>query len=133
LDRSAFIAQLYHLFTGSNFSFFVGLGLTQLMDALLLNAQAGMIVGLGSGVVIAAGLAACGYFGQKAEYRWVYIAGMVFYALDAAVFLGFGIWLSLVFHGYVLYRLYAGLRASMELSKVERQLDGFAPVQVMGK
>src|SRR5438477_10996020 len=30
-------------FTGSNFSFFVGLGLTPLIDALLLNAQAGLI------------------------------------------------------------------------------------------
>ncbi len=120
-------------FTGSNIDFLAGLGITRLISWYLSDTQTGMMIGLGLSVVIAAGFAAIGYFGYKTEYRWAYIAGMVFYGLDGAILLSLGSWLNLIFHGYVLYRLFAGLQANIAASKVEQQLGSFAPGQLVSK
>jgi len=55
-----------------------------------------------------------GYFGGKGK-SWAFVVGMLLYALDAMVFVLAKDWLSLAFHGYVLYRLFMGAKSCFEL------------------
>lgn len=69
--------------------------------------------------VVAAGLfAAFGFFARQG-LNWAFIAGMVLYAGDAALCAIAQDWIMLAFHAYVLYRLFVGLRLSLELKTVQ--------------
>ncbi len=98
---------------GVGINFILGLGVTLIIDAL------------GKGSVIAIVLDACavgvvvllGYFAQK-RHAWAFIVGMVLYVLDGLIFLNGEGLLPLVFHVYVLYRLFMGMRAAFEYKKL---------------
>ena len=55
-----------------------------------------------------------GYFGGKG-HLWAFVVGMLVYGLDSLVFVRYEAWLSLAFHGYVLYRLFMGAKSCFEL------------------
>jgi hypothetical protein len=110
---------------GSNWGFFISLGVTQVVDAVA-NTVAGQ-AGVGFKIValvfdfIAAGLfALIGYFAAK-RYAWVFIAGMALYALDALVFVVARHWLGLVFHAYAIYSIFGGYKACTRLAELERE------------
>jgi hypothetical protein len=104
-------------FSGSTWRFILGLGITQVFDALA--------VGIGSGgkaVVLALDLLAAGVFvffgvfAHKAQ-TWAFIVGMVLFGLDGLIFLMAQDWLGVSFHVFVLYCLFRGLSACRELNK----------------
>lgn len=60
-----------------------------------------------------------GFFSQR-KIRWVYITGMVFYALDGLLYLFFKEFLGFGFHIFALLGLYGGFKAMRTLLAVER-------------
>ena len=120
-------------FAHSQWGFFVGLGSTDIINWLMSKTETGIIIGLGLSLGISAGFAALGYYAHRPEYRWTFITGILLYVLDSAILVTLGGWLSLIFHGYALINLYAGLNASRQLSNIEQQLAGLTPAQMISK
>jgi len=104
---------------GGSLNFLMGLGITQFIAGIAVGLgqvttpqQANLAKGVGFALsVVAAGIfAGFGLLGRK--HRWVYILGMVLYALDSILFLAFGPdFLSFGFHILALVGLFTGLRA----------------------
>jgi FtsH-binding integral membrane protein len=103
-------------------SFVIGLGVTQVVDALA------MVIGEGIpeqnalirtlGVVLSIGISALfaifGYLAAKG-HRWAFVTGMVFYTLDALVLFAFQDWFGFGFHLFLLWGLFTGLQALKKL------------------
>jgi hypothetical protein len=111
--------------TGSQWNFIVGLGITQLVDGIavltgLTVSMTARILLLGFDLIVAGIFAFFGIFANK-KHSWAFIVGMVLYALDGLIFLLSVSILSIGFHGYVLFCLYAGLSAAMKLSKMDKE------------
>ncbi|MBI5839034.1 MAG: hypothetical protein HZB19_02930 [Chloroflexi bacterium] len=106
-------------------SFVVGLGATQIVDALAnafaVEAPDGALIFKGIGIVlsvlISAVFALFGFFAGK-MHRWAFITGMIFYALDALLLLLFQDWIGFLFHLYFLWGLWNGLQALAQLQKL---------------
>lgn len=100
--------------------FVVGLGITQMVDgfASQLNSN-GTIIGLALNVIIAGVFAMFGFFAWK-RHSWAFIVGMILYVLDASLFMMLSLWLGLAFHAYVLFWLFQGLKANLQLNKLEK-------------
>ena len=119
---------------GGSWGFFISLGVTQLIDGLAtaVAEEAGWgfkVVALVFDLVAAGLFALIGYFANK-RYGWVFLAGMVIYALDALVFLLVRHWLGLAFHAFALYSMYGGYRAAAALAELDRQTPPPAPEPV---
>jgi hypothetical protein len=101
--------------TGSEWGFILGLGLTQVFDAIGQNLGGGgkMVVFVLD--VLAAGLFVFfGVFANKGK-TWSFVVGMILYALDGLIFLFVQDWLSLGFHVLALYFLFRGFQACRAL------------------
>jgi hypothetical protein len=102
--------------SGSEWGFIVGLGVTQIVDALGQQLQ-----GAGKAVVFILDLLAAGVlvlFGVFAcrRHTWAFVVGMILYALDGLIFLIAQDWLGLGFHAFVLFCLFRGFKACRELN-----------------
>ncbi|HLP78993.1 MAG TPA: DUF4339 domain-containing protein [Candidatus Paceibacterota bacterium] len=102
-------------FTGSSWRFILGLGITQIFDAI--GAEFG---GAGHAIVLVLDLLAAGVFilfGVFANKRhlWAFIVGMVLFGLDTIVFLIGTDWLGVGFHAFALFCLFRGFQACREL------------------
>lgn len=112
--------------TGSDISFILGLGITQVIDAIAgvvaeqLAGAALLIHGIALALDLGiAGLfALCGWLGRR-HYAWALVLGMVLYALDGVIFVLVGSWLSVGFHLFALLAIFGGLRALFELRRLE--------------
>lgn len=62
-----------------------------------------------------------GYFGAKLQ-RWAFIAGAIFYVLDAAVYALVAQWLALAFHLFILYKLFQGFRTISEYEAIRKKI-----------
>lgn len=103
---------------GSNTRFIVGLGITQIVDALV--AQAGNSpnpVALAFDFAAAGVFVAFGLLARKGR-DWAFIVGMILYALDGLLFLLAKDVLSIGFHLFALYMIYKGLKAAEALKKL---------------
>ena len=119
----------------SDRSFVVGLGITQVFDAIA--SLAAKEAGPGAGTVlrgIAFALDVCvagvfALFGWQAgkRRRWAFLLGMILYFLDALIFLLASDWLSLGFHAFALVGIWAGFSSLRKLEALEVQL-GLRPV-----
>lgn len=105
--------------TGANWRFIVGLGVTQVIDAVTREAKIGLAAPfafdvLASGVFI--------LFGVQANRRrnWAFLAGMIFYAMDGLLLVLFKDVLGIGFHLYALYCIYRGMKANEQLETLER-------------
>ncbi len=112
---------------GSDRSFIIGLGVTQVIDAVAktTKAQTGSDLTVIAFVldVIAAGVFFLfGVFARR-KLPWVFVLGMVLYALDGLIFLLVRDWLSIGFHVFALYGIYQGLKACKLLLKLEQALE----------
>jgi len=98
-------------FSESSWRFIIGLGATQVFDAL-----GGRIGGGGKLVALALDLLAAGVFilfgvfGLKG-HAWAFIVGMILFAVDGLVFIVVQDWLGVGFHCFVLYCLFRGFQA----------------------
>ncbi len=83
----------------------------------------GLAVGIlfsGVGTVAAAGVfALLGFFAWKG-HSWSFIVGMILYAGDAVLFAYYSEWLAVAFHAYILFRLFLGLKANLDLKAGSR-------------
>ncbi len=105
-------------FSGSAWRFILGLGITQVIDALGSETQSS-----GKAVVLVLDLIAAGIFilfGVFAHKRhtWAFITGMVLFGLDGVIFLVARDWLGVGFHVFALYCLFRGFKACRELNSV---------------
>ncbi len=115
---------------GGNFSFVVGLSITQLIDAFASGISqvvssdiAGIIsvFSVAGDVVIAGVFIIFGYFANK-RHNWSFITGMIVYALDTVIALVFEDYLSAGFHVLAIYGIFNGLRANKRLAGIERSV-----------
>ena len=108
---------------GGNWSFFAGLGATQvvdgIVDGILGNGGFSVIklIAFAVDIVIAAIFVGCGVFANKFQI-WAFVAGMVLYFLDGLLLLVLGAYLPAAFHVFALYMIYKGLAASKQLNTV---------------
>ena len=124
------INSLIYLFGGS-LTFVVGLGITQFVDGVTtgiaksLSSSGGTIfhiIGFIVDIVLAGAFALAGLLGQK-KYRWAVITGMVFYALDGAIFVLVGEWFAVFFHSFALWNLWRGLQSLNELNLLPQNIS----------
>jgi len=120
---------------GGGWSFIVGLGITQFVDAIAAAAaeEAGSEVGFTVhliGFVISLVIAGVFViFGVLARNRSTiaHVIGMVLYALDGLLFLLVGDLLSVAFHAFVFFCLLSGLKAGRELARQEAPVPAGSP------
>ncbi len=108
--------------SGGRMFFIFGLGVTQVIDSFATGlASGGTAVAFGLDLVAAGVFALFGFFGRKRQ-TWSFAVGMSLYALDAVIYVLGGDWLSVAFHGYVLYRMFGGLQASGQLNGMAKRV-----------
>ena len=91
--------------SGGNFHFVLGLGVTEVTDAL--RAPQARMFGFFIDLLVLGFFLMCGYFGAKAQ-KWAFVMGMTFYFLDAGITLLAQDWLSFAFHIYALICIWRG-------------------------
>ncbi|MEZ5429025.1 MAG: hypothetical protein R2747_22455 [Pyrinomonadaceae bacterium] len=102
---------------GGNWGFFLGLGITQLIDSLFAGVAQGTGVGafqwgaLAINLVISGVFAGFGYFARRGA-SWAFILGIFLYILDALLYLTFGGYLAFAFHLFALFFMVKGLIGS---------------------
>lgn len=104
-------------FTGQDWRFILGLGVTQVVHEL---AQESGRAGITAGLVT---LAVIGFFvvlGQRAVagYRWAFLSGLSLYALDGVIFVLIEDWVGVGFHIFVLTMVLRGYLAARRLSSL---------------
>lgn len=98
-------------FAGGSLSFILALGVTQVIDSALSGAEQGLrLVGLLLNLAICAGIGLCGFFGNR-HNQTAFVAGMVAYALDSAIFVMGQDWLGAGLHGVGLFFMFKGFLA----------------------
>lgn len=112
------------LIFGGDMSFIVGLGITQLVDAIAweFRNSGGLnldFVFFTASLLISGIFVLFGYLSRR-KIMGIYIAGMVLYTLDGLIYLLVGDWLSLGFHVFVLFSLFGGLKALRVLNEQEK-------------
>ena len=113
--------------TGLGYGMIIGLGVTQIVDAVAYEIISGdpsvRTVALASSVlfsVLVSGMFVFfGVFARKAQL-WAFVSGIVLYALDSLVFLVSRDWLALGFHVFVLVSLFGGITWSRAIRKARQ-------------
>ena len=103
------------LIFGGEISFIVGLGITQLVDAIAweFRNSGGLnldFIFFTASLLISGIFVLFGYLSRK-KIMGIYIAGMILYVLDGLIFFLVSDWLSMGFHLFVLFSLFGGLKA----------------------
>lgn len=101
--------------TGQEWRFIIGLGITQLADALAASTgHGGVTVALVDAAVIG-GFVLLGRFALRGGL-WAFGVGAAFYALDGLIFLAARDWVGVAFHVFVLVMTVRGLAAARRLA-----------------
>ena len=103
---------------GSNWAFFLGLGVTQFSDAFgdqVITGTTGHILALCVDVVIAGILAGLGLLSRRGT-QWSFIVGMVLLVLDALLLVWVQDWAAVAFHGLALFFIARGFQAARRLA-----------------
>ena len=108
------------MISGSNFTFVVGLGVTQFADGIVRGMGLPGPTSFLVDIPIAAIFAMFGYFALQ-RHKWAYLVGMGLYACDGLIFLFFKDYLALAFHVYALWWIFKGMQAADELRGLEPQ------------
>jgi hypothetical protein len=112
------------IFFGGGVSFIVGLGITQLVDGIVYEASySAKLVALFINILISGLFVFFGYFAHKQE-KWAFLTGMVLYFMDGLLFLLVEDWLSVGFHVFVLFSLYAGIKSLGKIEKLQYEKTG---------
>ncbi len=112
---------------GANFTFVIGLGITQVIDGIFTTiaqelgsgAEWLRVVGVIIDLCVAGLFVLIGYVGRK-RVRWPAIVGMVLYALDAVLMLVFKDFFGAAFHAWALFAIWTGLKAMRQLEAFEK-------------
>jgi hypothetical protein len=112
---------------GINWRFLLGLGVTQVVDAVVANLSGpGRIAGFVVNAFVAGFFFLMGSMATKLK-KWAFVVGMVLFFLDGGVELLIQDWLGLAFHAYVLYRLFEGYRRLGEMEAMNQPNPFSAP------
>lgn len=91
--------------------FIIGLGITEVLDALAFADGKQVSVGwMAASVLVSVGFIGLGYLGRKGKRAFI-IAGLAFYALDAALLIFAKDVLSVLFHAYAGWSIFRGFQA----------------------
>jgi len=102
-------------FSGSDWRFILGLGITQIFDAIGAEFDGvSKFVVLLLDLLVAGMFILFGVFANKA-HLWAFITGMVLFTLDGVIFLLAQDWLGVGFHAFVLYCFFRGMQACREI------------------
>ena len=102
-------------FSGSDWRFLIGLGITQIFDAVGAEmGGSGKLVVLVLDLLVAGAFITFGVFANK-RHLWAFITGMVLFALDGGIFLLAQDWVGVGFHAFALFYLFRGMSACREL------------------
>jgi len=115
---------------GGNLHFIVGLGITQVVDAVAHGVgTAGIVLDLIINGIVAGVFVFFWHFARKGQ-KWAFLVGMVLYAADGCLLIMFKDILSMAFHAYALYRMYGGLKVLPVMQKAEAaaQMTAGAPI-----
>lgn len=103
------------VFTGGNFHFVVGLGVTSVVDGLAKRVgSAGNMLDMVINGFVAGVFILFGTFAIKTK-RWAFVIGMTLYALDGILLLRSRNYLSVGFHAFALYCIYNGYRSAKQV------------------
>jgi hypothetical protein len=110
-------------FFNGGWSFFAGLGVTQIIDAII--AESGdstafsvvKIIAFFFEIAIAGIFLGLGFFANKPQ-SWAFIVGIILYFLDGILMLVLGALLPAAFHGFVLFMLIRGFFAVRKLNSI---------------
>jgi hypothetical protein len=105
------------MLSGSDWYFVIGLGITQIIDAVIGSRTAFLF-----DMIVASLLIMFGYM-AKNRNNWSFAVGMVLYGLDGILVLALSDYLSFGFHIFVLLGIYGGLKASIKLGEYEHLFD----------
>ncbi len=114
--------------SGSDWSFIIGLGITQMIDGVVAVIKPELAAGTATVLPIVAllldliitGLFILFGWLAKQGYTWSFIIGMVFYEFDGLIFLLAGDWLSTAFHVFALWGMFKGLQALRQFKQLTR-------------
>jgi hypothetical protein len=108
------IAGLSLVNTLMGLRFYIGiLGVTDIINEMASERGATEMLVKSVNVAAAGIYILCGIFAFKRQ-SWAFIVGMIFYALDAVVFLLASSWIVLGFHVFVLFWIFLGLKANLQ-------------------
>ena len=94
--------------SGSQWSFIVGLGITQVADAIFAGSGGvSTVVAILFDATALTIFVVLGYLSRLLKL-WAFAIGMVLYALDGLLFLLVGDYLSIAFHAYALFGMFLG-------------------------
>lgn len=105
---------------GGNLSFIAGLGITQLLDAVVdqfshsESFSAVKIITFAVDFIIAGIFVLCGLWANKLEI-WAFVVGMILYVLDTILLLIIGAYLPVAFHGFALFMIFRGFSAARQI------------------
>jgi len=104
-------------------NFIIGLGMTQIVDALSIFQEPGgfnldKTTGLSIDVLITGVFLLFGYHARQKK-AWAFIIGMILYALDGLIFLPVKDFLGFGFHVFALVMIFKGFQAMRVLNKIE--------------
>ncbi len=116
------LINTFSAFTGSDWRFVIGLGITQLIDLFASTAEIGSGVGLLLSLLFAASFGALGYYGRSRP--GLLLLGMLLFAADGVIFVLIEDWVGVGFHAFVLFFVWGGYRAARAL----QQQPAAAPV-----
>lgn len=103
------------LFTGGNFHFVIGLGITSFVDGLAKRlGSAGSVLDMIINGFMAGVFVLFGTFALKAQ-KWAFLVGMTLYALDGLLLLRARDFLSVGFHAFALYAIHSGYKAAKQV------------------
>ena len=98
--------------TGSNWGFALSLGVTSLTDGLAAEfGGSAKAVGIAFNFIACGILILFGFFAGKG-HAWAFIIGMILLGLDTVLTGFLQMWLSLAFHVFALFCIFAGFKAS---------------------
>lgn len=118
------VNSVISLFEG-NWNFAVGLGITQIFDAI---ARGAVQEGAGDWIkyaffaldlIAAAVFAIFGIFANRG-HSWAFVTGMILFAADGALLLFFGDILGIIIHALALYFLFRGILAARQLHRFQK-------------
>jgi hypothetical protein len=113
--------------TGANYSFIIGLGITQIIDAMAAElGTGGKIVAILLDLAVAGVFVLFGIFGKK-RHQWAFVLGGILYLLDTLLYLTFQDWLGLAFHAFALFCIFSGLSANKKLQQLESTIPQSPP------
>ncbi len=116
---------------GGGWGFIVGLGITQFIDGIAIAADMGAvgnIITFGLNLIVVGIFILFGILARKRN-SGIFIAGMILYALDGALFFIVEDFLGIGFHVFVLFCFYSGLKANSELKTLEARMAVLAQVE----